>query len=90
VLLSQSSDEPFVFLGFSSAQFVIEMNHRKNNANFLAQFEHQTKQRDRVRPARNRDANAIPGPQKLVFPNVAKYSLLQAPHGNIVQPVQVW
>src|SRR5580700_6254172 len=66
------------------------MNDRKNNANFLAQLQQQTKQRDRVRPARNRDADAVPGLQEFMFPNVGKYGLPQALHGNIVQPEIAW
>ena len=90
MLLSQLCDEPFIFVRRSSTQLVIEMNYGKNNANFLAQLQQQTKQRDRVRPARNGDPDAITRFQELVLPNIFKYRLRQSLHGNIVQPRAVW
>ena len=90
VPLSQFGHEPFIFVRLSPTQLVIEVNHRKNNANFLAQFQQQTEQGNRVRASRNRDPHAIPGLQKFMFPNVCEYTLPQPLHGNIVQPQLSW
>jgi hypothetical protein len=49
VLVSQLSDEPFIFVRGQPTQFVIEMNHGENNADFLAKIQQQAKQCDRVR-----------------------------------------
>ncbi len=84
--VSQFGYEPFIFIGLRSSQFVIEMNHRENNANFLAQFEQQTKQSNRVRSSRNRDADPVSSFQELIFPDVSKYGLPQPVHRNILQP----
>jgi len=86
VPLSQFRHEPFILIRLSTTQLVIEMNHRKDDADFLAQFQQQTKQGHRVCATRHRDANAIASLQELMFPNVFEYRPLQPLHGNIVQP----
>ena len=60
VLPSQLRHEAFIFVGLGPTQLVIEMNHRKDDANFLAQFHQQTEQSNRVRASRNSDPDAIP------------------------------
>jgi hypothetical protein len=51
VTMSQLRDGPFILLGLSLPQLVIEVNYGKNNADFLTQVEKQTEQSDRVRSA---------------------------------------
>ena len=51
VPVGQLGDELLVSLGFDSAQFVIEVDHREDDAEFRPQLEHDAQQRDRIGPA---------------------------------------
>jgi hypothetical protein len=84
-LPSQLPNEALVLVGLGSTQLVVEMNHRKNNAKVLPQFEEETEQGHRVRASRDGDADAISGSQKFMFPDVGEHALLQFEHGNILQ-----
>ena len=57
--LRQLRNKSFVTIRRSPAQLMIQMHDAKHDAEFRLQFEKKPKQRDRVRSARNRHADAI-------------------------------
>ena len=77
-------DEPFVCIRFCSAQLVVEMDDRKYDAEFLAQFEHDSQEAYGVGPAGNGDSYAIASTKKALTSDVGEDALGQGGHGNIV------
>jgi hypothetical protein len=63
MLSSQIRDKFLVRIRLGPAQLVIEMNDRENDPECLTQFDQQTQERNRIDPARDRDANSVAGPQ---------------------------
>ena len=61
------------------------MNCGQNNPQLSAHFEQQSQERNRIDPPRNRDANALPGLQQLMPPNVGKHAVDKGVHPNMVQ-----
>jgi len=80
-------DETFVRIRLGSTQFVIEMNQRKDDAEFAAQIEKEAQQGDGIRPARHRYANSVPGLKELMLANVGENGLREHRHDNMVQLV---
>jgi hypothetical protein len=70
VLAGQTIDELLVCIRFGAAQLVIEMDDGENDAEFVAQFCQQAKQRDRINPAGNCDADAVAGMKQFVATKV--------------------
>ena len=77
MLMSQASHKLLIRVGFRPPQAVIEMDDRKNNPKFTAQFEQQPQKRDRINSARNGHTHAVPGPQQFLPPDVGKHALGQ-------------
>src|ERR1700685_1930412 len=71
VLASRSLNEHLIRVGVSTAQFVIEMNDGKDDAEFVTKFEQQAQERDRIDSAGNRDAHTVSGLQEFVAPDEA-------------------
>ena len=71
----QTPDELLVRVRFRPAQFVIEVNNRKDNPQLAAQLQQQPKQGDRINSAGDSDADAIPSTQQLLPLNVGKQAL---------------
>ena len=82
MLASQTRDESLIRIGLRPAQLVIEMNDRENNPQLTSQFQQQPQKRNRINPARNGHANAVPSPQQFLPPNVREYALREGIHGN--------
>ena len=59
VLRGKLGNEFLIRVRSLPAQFVVEMRHANNNAKRFAQFHEQSQQRNRIRPARNRNANTL-------------------------------
>ena len=59
------------------AQPVIEMNNRKDNPQLPPQLQQHPQQRNRINPPGNSHADAIPGRQQFLPPNVGKHALRQ-------------
>lgn len=75
-------DEFLVLVGFGGAQFVIEVDDGKDNAEFGAKLPQKAQQRDRIRSAGDGDAQAIAGLQQLEPTGVIQNLLCQRMHGN--------
>jgi hypothetical protein len=75
MLASQFRDELLVRVRFLPAQLVIEMNNRKDNPQLAPQLQQQPQKRNRINPAGNGHADAVPGPQQLLPPDMAKHAL---------------
>jgi hypothetical protein len=56
------------------------MHDRDDYANFSSQLEQQTKQRDRVRPTRNRNSDAVSRFRQIMLANVLQNRLGQTLH----------
>ena len=84
--VSQLGDELCVSLSLGSAQFVIEVNYRQDNAEFLTQLEHDAQQRNRVSPARDSQPQAVASAEQLLATYIIEDALRQSAHGNIVHP----
>ena len=87
--VSQSDDELCVSLSLGSAQFVIEVNYRQDNTEFLTQPEHDAQQRNRVSPARDSQSQVIASAEQLFATYVVENALRQSAHGNILHPC-IW
>jgi hypothetical protein len=70
MLASQRLDKLLIRIRLRPAQPVIEMNHRNHNPNLAPQLEQQPQKRNRINPAGDGHANAVPGPQHLLPPDV--------------------
>jgi hypothetical protein len=88
--ISQSGDELCVSLSLGSAQFVIEVNYRQYNTEFLTQLEHDAQQRHRVSPARDSQSQAVASAEQLLATYIIEDALRQRAHGNIVHPGIGW
>jgi hypothetical protein len=77
MLACQTGHESLIPVRLRPAQLVIEMNNGKDNPQFASQLQQKPQQRHRINPAGNGHADAIPGPQQLLPPNVAKHALRQ-------------
>ncbi len=84
VSASQSRDERLIRIRLRPAQFVIEMNNRKDNAQLAPQLQQQAQERHRINPTGDGDADAIPSPQQFLPPKIGKHALRQGMHGNMV------
>ena len=67
MLRGQFRDKYFVRIGSFAAQFVIEVHHTENDAQFPAQLQQQQQQRHGIRPARHRHSNAVARPHHFLF-----------------------
>jgi hypothetical protein len=63
VRASQVCGELLVCVGFGGAQFVIEVDDRRDDTKFVAQFEQQTKECNGIDPAGNGHADTISSAQ---------------------------
>jgi hypothetical protein len=70
----QACDERLIRFGFNSAQFVIEMNDGEDEAEFVAKFEKQSQERDRIDPAGNRNADTVAGMENVFAAGVALHA----------------
>src|SRR5258708_23216684 len=61
VLRGKLRNESLIRLRSLPAQLVVEMRNANNNPKRFAQFREQSQQRYRIRAARNRNADALPG-----------------------------
>jgi hypothetical protein len=77
VLPSQVCDEFLIRVRLSSAQPMIEMDHRDDNPEFTPQFEQQSQERGRINPTGDGHADPIPSLQQVVLPNAEKSALRQ-------------
>jgi hypothetical protein len=84
VLTGQLRDELLIRVRLCRTQPVIEVNNRKDNPQFTAQFHQQPQQRDRINPAGNGYADAISGMQQFLPPNVRKHALREGMHATMV------
>jgi hypothetical protein len=66
----QPRDEFLIAVRLRPAHPVIEMNDRKDDPEFATQLEQHPQQRDRINPARNGYAHAIPSSHQFLPPNV--------------------
>jgi hypothetical protein len=82
VFLGQTRHELLVRIRLRTPQSVIEVNNGKDDPQIPAQFEQQGEQRDRIDSAGDGYANAIPGMQQIMPPNLAKHELSQSMHGT--------
>jgi hypothetical protein len=80
--ISQLADELCVSLSLGSAQFVIEVNYRQDNAQFLTQLEHDSQQRNRVSPARDSQPQAVASAQQLLATYIIEDASRQSAHGK--------
>jgi hypothetical protein len=64
-------------VGLGGAQFVIEVDDRRDDTKFVAQFQQQTKECNGIDPAGNGNANAISCAQEFLLPKVGEYALRQ-------------
>jgi hypothetical protein len=62
------------------------MKNRKHDAEFISQIEHQMQQRNRIRPARHRYADAIAWAKEAILADIMEHRLGQLAHGSMVQP----
>src|ERR1700722_4047145 len=83
-LTRQSRNKILIRIRLRPAQLVIEVNNRKDNPQLAPQLQQQPQQRDRINPAGDCYADAIPGPQQLLPLNVRKRALGEGMHGNMV------
>jgi hypothetical protein len=74
VIASKTRNEFLISARFSPAQFVVEMNNRQDNAKLAPQLQQQPQQRNRINPAGNAHANAIPSPQQLLPTNKEEHA----------------
>ena len=81
----QISNELLIGIRLLPAQLVIEMDYGQNNSQITAHFEQQPQQGNRIDPPGNSDANAVPGFQQLMPPNVGQHALRERVHRNMVQ-----
>jgi hypothetical protein len=84
MLPRQIRDELLVPIRLRPAQFVIEMNDRKDNSQLAPQLQQQPQQRNRINPTGNGNAGTISGFQEFLPPDMGKHVLCQGMHGNIV------
>ena len=82
VMPCQLRDKTLIRIGFRPAQIVVEVNDREHDADFLAKLEQQSKQRNRIGSARDRDPGTIPGTKKPLPPDVLKNALSQLAHAQ--------
>jgi hypothetical protein len=75
MLASQPGDKLPIRLRLRPAQPMIEMNDRKNDAEFLPQLDQQPQQRDGINPARNGDPDPVPSQQQFLAPDVDQDAL---------------
>jgi hypothetical protein len=66
MLTSQPRNKLLIRVRLCSAQLVIEVNDGENDAKVLPQFEQKAKQSNRIDPAGNCNADAVPGPQQFL------------------------
>jgi hypothetical protein len=88
--VSQSGDELCVSLSLSSAQFVIEVNYRQDNPEFLTQLEHDAQQRNRVSPARDTQSQAVASAEQPLATYIIEDALRQSAHRNILHLAVGW
>jgi len=77
VLSRQLRHEFLIRIRFSPTQPVIEMNDRRDNAEFVPQLQQQPQKRNGINPTGDSDANTIPGPKQFVPLDVGKDALGQ-------------
>ena len=80
--VSQLGDKFCVSLSLGSAQFVIEVNYRQDDAEFLTQLEHDAQQRNRVSPARDSQSQAVASAEQLFATYIVENALRQSAHGK--------
>ena len=85
VCARQVDDEFFVLVGFYSAEFVIEVDDGKDDAEFGAKLPQKAQERNGIRAARDSDAHAIAGFQELESADVIQNFVCQGVHEDIVQ-----
>lgn len=80
----QIRDKFQIPIRFRPAQLVIEVNDRKNDPQFTAQFKQQPQQRNGINSSGHGHTDAVSRLQKFVPPDVGKHALCQGLHGNMV------
>jgi hypothetical protein len=80
VPLGDLRDKLTVSIGFDSAQLVIEVDRRKNDAEFLPYLQHDSQQSYRVSSTRNGDAHPVPGLEKIPATDVVEDTLRHRMH----------
>src|SRR5260370_29852203 len=83
---SQFADEYLVTIRFCAPQFVIEMNDGKNNPDLLPKLKHDPQQRNRVRPARNRNPHTVSGTKQTMFSGISERRWRQLVHCLMLPP----
>ena len=86
VPLGQFGDELLVGVGFVSAQLVIEMDHRQDDTELRAQFQHDSQEGYGIGSARNGDPHAVARVEKSLTTDVVEDAFEYRAHANIVQP----
>ncbi len=84
VLARQLRHKFLIRIRFVGAQFVIEMHHGNNNAEFMPQFQQKPQERNRINPTGDRNTDSITAVQQVLPPNVGKYAFRQGMHGNML------
>jgi hypothetical protein len=70
MLARQRRHEFLIRLRLRPAQFVIEVNNRKDNSQLAPQLQQHSQQRNRIYPSGNGHAHAIPSLQQFLSSNV--------------------
>src|ERR1700677_293732 len=83
--LSRKARNGFLIrVGLRPAQLMVEMNDRKDDAEFTSQLQQHPEHRHEIDPARNGNPNSISGTQQFLAADVAQHVLRQGMHGNMV------
>ncbi|MGA8866939.1 MAG: hypothetical protein WB510_08220, partial [Candidatus Sulfotelmatobacter sp.] len=85
MLARQIRHKLLVRIRFSSAQPVIEMCDGENNPKIAAQLEQQPQKCNGINPARNGNADPVPGAQQFLPPDMGEHALGKSMHANMVQ-----
>jgi len=72
MLTRQPGNKFLIGVGLRPAQPVIEMNNGEDDAEFLTQLDQKPQQRNRIDPTRNRNPNAVAGPEQFLAVNVSR------------------
>jgi hypothetical protein len=82
--IGQLGDELLVSVGLVSAQLMIEMDHRRDDTELGAQFQHDSQEGYGIGSAGNGDTHAVTGVEELLATDVVEDALGQRAQGNIV------
>ena len=85
VLARELGNEGLIFVGLDAAESVIEMHDGEDGSEFGAELKQKSQQRHRICATGNGNAHTVPGLQQLKLSNVAKNSVREKMHGDMIQ-----